>query len=29
MNLAFPVASLRDLGLVSLLDEHRRLARFA
>jgi RNA-directed DNA polymerase len=29
MNLAFPVASLRDLGLVSLLDEHRRLARSA
>jgi RNA-directed DNA polymerase len=27
MNMAFPVASLRDLGLVSLLDEHQRLAR--
>jgi RNA-directed DNA polymerase len=27
MNLAVPVASLRDLGLVGLLDEHRRLAR--
>jgi RNA-directed DNA polymerase len=27
MNLAVSVASLRRLGLVSLLDEHRRLAR--
>jgi RNA-directed DNA polymerase len=27
MNVAVPAASLRDLGLVSLLDEHRRLAR--
>ena len=29
MNLAVPGASLRRLGLVSLLEEHRRLARFA
>jgi RNA-directed DNA polymerase len=29
MHVAVPSASLRQLGLVSLLDEHRRLARFA
>jgi RNA-directed DNA polymerase len=29
MNAAVPAASLSDLGLVSLLEEHRRLARFA
>jgi RNA-directed DNA polymerase len=29
MNLATPNATLRDMGLVSLLEEHRRLARSA
>jgi group II intron reverse transcriptase/maturase len=29
MNLAVPVTLLRELGLVSLLEEHRRLARSA
>jgi hypothetical protein len=29
MNVAVPSEALRDMGLVSLLDEHRRLARSA
>ena len=29
MNLAVPADALRQMGLVSLLEEHRRLARSA